>query len=111
MALLPSVPDGYSMGIFAYHDFKVFMKPTGPSFVFFSGLHQHGGTAPSPPPGDQSAEWAYRLTVICYPNAATIRGTSRLSLFPSPHGEVYNLPPEVRFQEPYVSCMQSAIFR
>ena len=103
MALLPSVPDGYSIGIFAYHNFKIFMKPTRSSFVFFTGLHRHGGTAPSPPPGKRSKEWAYRLTVICYPNAATIRGTSRLSLLPSPRGEVYNLPPEVRFRDPYVS--------
>jgi len=100
MALLPSVPDDYSMGIFAYHDFKIFMKPTGSSIVFFTGRHRHGGTAPSPPPGVQSKKWAYRLTVICYPNAATIRGTSRLSLHPSPGGEVYNLPPEIRFRRP-----------
>jgi hypothetical protein len=100
MALLPSVPKDYTMGIFAYHDFKMFIKPTGPTFVFFTGLHRHGGTAPAPPPGEQSVDWAYRLTVICYPNHATIRGTSRLSLSPfAKGGDTWNLPPEVRRRE------------
>lgn len=99
MALLPSVPVGYSMGIFAYHDFMVFIKPSCPSFVFFTGLHRHGGTAPSPPSGQHCVQWAYRLTVICYPNHATLRGTARHSLFPNPGGDVYNMPPEIRWRE------------
>ena len=94
MAIIPSVPKDYSMGIFALHDFMVFIKPSGPSIVFFSGLHRHGGTAPSPPPGKPSVKWAYRLTVVCYPNCATLRGSARASLLPIPNCDVFNIPLE-----------------
>ena len=99
MALLPSVPKGYSMGIFAVHDLLSFIKPNGPSIVYFSGRHRHGGTAPAPPRGKDGRGSAYRLTVICYPNAATLRGTSRISLSVIPGAEVYNVPPELYWRE------------
>ena len=37
MALLPSVPKYYNPGVFAYHDFKLFIKPSKPSIVYFTG--------------------------------------------------------------------------
>lgn len=114
MTFLPSIPEDYSPGIFAYHDFKLFIKPTEPSIVYFTGLHRHGGTAPSPPPGQPAVPWAYRLSVICYPNGPTMSGESRNSLVPfrgfdiakqdtspedSNRKDVLNIPPEVRHRE------------
>jgi hypothetical protein len=120
MALLPSVPKDYNCGIFAYHDFKVFIAPTKPSIVYFTGLHRHGGTAPSPLPDTSPMDWAYRLSVICYPNRPTILGASRNPIAPfagfdvikkgSTDNEttrtellngVLKLPPEIRNRERY----------
>ena len=120
MALLPSVPSTYSCGIFAYHDFKIFIAPTEPSIVYFTGLHRHGGTAPAPLSGQKAVKWAYRLSVICYPNGPTLRGESRHSLAPFSgfdvvkkdgeviekvqHKAVLKLPPEIRRRERYLFC-------
>ena len=83
MALLPSIPlPGYCPGIFAYHDFKIFIAPSGPAIVYFTGLHRHGGTAPAPKFDNVAREWAYRLSVICYPNGPTVQGTSRNPIAP-----------------------------
>jgi hypothetical protein len=117
MTLLPSIPENYSPGIFAYHDFKLFIKPLKCSIVYFTGLHQHGGTAPSPPPGQPAVPWAYRLAVICYPNGPTILGESRNALVPfrgfditkkdpkavdNEHKDVLKIPPEIRNRERYL---------
>jgi hypothetical protein len=117
MTLLPSVPENYSPGIFAYHDFKLFIKPLEPSIVYFTGLHRHGGTAPSPPPGQPAVPWAYRLAIICYPNRATMQGESRNALMPfrgfdsgkrdarpddNERKDVLKIPPEVRNRERYL---------
>lgn len=113
MTLLLSVPEGYDPGIFAYHDFGIFITPENPSIVYFTGLHMHGGTAPSPPPGQLPLPWAYRLTIISYPNSPTIGGDSRNPLVPfrgfdivkknategGNREDVLKIPPEVRFRQ------------
>ena len=119
MTFLLSVPQHYDPGIFAYHDFKLYIKPTMPTVVFFTGRHRHGGTAPSPLPGQQVVPWAYRLAVICYPNSPTMSGESRNALVPfcgfdvvkknpttqdNDHKDVLKIPPEIRFRERYVFC-------
>jgi len=116
MTFLPSVPGNYNPGIFAYHDFKLFIKSFEPSIVYFTGRHRHGGTAPSPPPGQLAVPWAYRLAIICYPNGPTMEGESRNSLVPfrgfdivkkganpegNDHKDVLKMPPEVRNRERY----------
>ena len=117
MTLHSSIPANYSPGIFAYHDFKVFIKPPELSIVYFTGLHRHGGTAPSPPPGEQAVPWAYRLAIICYPNESTMLGESRNPLVPfrgfdfvkknlkpenNDRSDVLKIPPEVRNRERYL---------
>jgi hypothetical protein len=118
MTLLLSVPEGYNAGIFAYHDFKLFISSPDPSIVYFTGLHMHGGTAPSPPPGQESLPWAYRLTIISYPNARMMEGKSRNPIAPfrgfdvvkknategSNREDTLKMPPEVRFRERYLTC-------
>ena len=111
MTFVPSIPEGYSPGIFAYHDFKLFIRPVEISIVYFTGLHRHGGTAPSPPLGQHLSPWAYRLAIICYPNARTLQGESRNALVPFPglttaknckpgsYKDVLKIPPEVRNRE------------
>lgn len=117
MGLVPCVPPNYRHGIFAYHNFKMFIQPTEPSFVYFTGLHRHGGTAPSPPAGVQPDPRAYRLAVICYPNGQTMQGDSRNALVPfrgfdivvrdanqaggSDRKDVLKIPPEIRWRERY----------
>jgi hypothetical protein len=116
MTLLLSVPENYNPGIFAYHDFKLFIRPLKPSIVYFTGLHRHGGTAPSPPHGHPIIPWAYRLTIICYPNGPTMAGESRNPLVPfygfdvvkkevtgNNRSDVLKMPPEIRFRERYSS--------
>jgi hypothetical protein len=117
MALLLSIPEGYKPGLFAYHDFKIFITPDHPSFVFFTGLHLHGGTPPSPSPGQPAEPWAYRLAIVCYPNGSTMMGESRNPLAPfcgfdcvkkdpttvdANRNDVLKIPPEVRFRERYL---------
>lgn len=109
MTLVLSTPSGYNPGVFALHDLKLFIKPTETSIVYFTGLHRHGGTAPSPSPGQDPNPGAFRLTVICYPNGQIMRGRSRNSLAPwgvsdgKRHSkdvyEVLKVPPEVRYRE------------
>lgn len=114
MTLQLSIPDDYSPGIFAYHDFKLFIKPPGLSIAYFTGLHRHGGTAPSPPPGQPAVPWAYRLAVICYPNGQTLSGRSRNPLVPFRGFDIHKnkhkgisenredtlkVPPEIRHRE------------
>lgn len=116
MTLLLSVPEDYDAGIFAYHDFKLFITSPHPSIVFFTGLHMHGGTAPSPPPGQEPLPWAYRLTVISYPNARMMEGSSRIPIVPfrgfdlvrknategtSNREDTLKIPPEVRLRQRY----------
>ena len=114
MALMLSTPDGYESGIFAYHDFKILIVPDDCSFVFFTGLHLHGGTAPSPSLGQQTKPWTYRLAVVCYPNSPTMTGESWNPLAPScgfdfvennpttRRNDILKIPPEVRFRERYL---------
>ena len=113
MTFVPSIPQDYNPGIFAYHDFKLFIKPVDVSIVYFTGLHHHGGTAPSPLHGRNPVSWAYRLAIICYPNARTMYGDSRNPLVPfrgfdivkknpnrsKTHKDVLKIPPEVRYRE------------
>lgn len=117
MTLVPNIPENYSPGIFAYHDFKLFIQPLKPSIVYFTGLHRHGGTAPSPPPNQPTVPWAYRLAIICYPNGPTIQGKSRNALVPfcgfdivtkkeprpgdNNRRDVLKMPPEIRNRERY----------
>jgi len=120
MMFSPSIPEGYNPGIFAYHDFKLFIRPLELSIVYFTGLHRHGGTAPSPSSGQPSVSWAYRLAVICYPNGPTILGESRNPLVPFVGGsivkqdakpgdkdrkDVLKIPPEIRRRERYLSIL------
>lgn len=117
MTLLLSVPQDYKPGMFAYHDFMVFIVLANPSIGYFTGLHRHGGTTPSPLPGHRPVPWAYRVTVVCYPNSPTMRGESRNPLVPfrgfdivkkNPTGDnnredVLKIPPEIRFRQRYLS--------
>ena len=109
MTLILSTPSDYSPGIFALHDLMLFIKPTETSIVYFTGLHRHGGIAPSPPPGQNPDPTAYRLTIICYPNGQIMAGRSRNALAPwrvadretrlKDVHEVLKIPPEVRYRE------------
>lgn len=109
MTQLLSVPKGYDPGVFANHDFKIFIKTTEIFTAFFTGLHRHGASPPSPPPGQPLDSSAYRLTVICYPNGKTIGGESRNSLVSFSYSDDANsedngrdvlmLSPEVRFRK------------
>lgn len=115
MVSLPNIPDDYDPGIFAYHDLKMFIKPSGCWIAYFTGLHRHGGTAPSPPSGKPANPWAYRLAIICYPNGPTMGGESRNALVPfrgfdivlkketkNNRKDVLKMPPEVRKRERYL---------
>ena len=113
LTLIPSIPDSYKPGHFAYHDYMIYIAPTTISLIFFTGLHFHGGTAPSPPPGILPAPSAYRLGIVCYPNGKIMQGESRNALAPfcgsgtkgeknHQHKDVLKIPPEVRNRERYV---------
>lgn len=118
MTQILDVPDGYDQGIFAYHDLKIFIKPQGIYTAFFTGLHRHGGSAPCPLPGTLAEDWAYRVTVICYPNGPTMGGESRNPLVPFCGFDIYKkgaatqgnitgvlkVPSELRNRQMYVSC-------
>ena len=77
MTFVLSIPENYSLGIFAYHNFKLFIKLEKISIVYFTGLHCHGRTMLSPPHGEVPHPSAYCLTIICYPNAWMMHGNSR----------------------------------
>lgn len=113
--LIPSFPDDYESGYFAYHDYMVYIAPTEISLLFFTGLHFHGGTAPSPPPGIPPIPSAYRLGIVCYPNGKIMQGESRNALVPfcgsgdkgeknHHHKDVLKIPPELRNRERCVLC-------
>ena len=118
LTLIPSTPDDYESGNFAYHDYMVYIAPKAISLLFFTGLHFHGGAAPSPPPGILPVPSAYRLGIVCYPNGKIMQGESRNALVPlcglgakgdkNPHyQDVLKIPPEVRNRE---RCVLSCLF-
>lgn len=97
----PDAPENYGMGLFHYLEFGVFIATTQYSVIYFSGLHRHGGTAPTAPKGEEPSPSAYRFTVVCYPNYLTARGCGPTAFGPLAAGDrVLIIPPEMRHRLP-----------
>lgn len=82
----PDIPGSYQPGAFHILHLGVFPileKYTG---ITFSGRRRHVGTAPTPSPGRKPAHSAYRLTIVHYPKASAVDGSSRFTLASLPRG-------------------------
>lgn len=98
MLLYPTSLAGYISGKFFMVDFAIVIVPQPRDIVFFSGRHRHGGTPSRAPKGRTFVSLdAYRLSVVCYPNGNTVRGTAPTSFGPVGHGDsVLQVTPELR---------------
>ena len=91
MTAISDLPDDYHAGVFHCLELGIFIVPSDIMILSFSGLRWHCGTPPTAPPGEDPVPWAYRLTLICYPPAKIMDGTSSIPLFTFPN--VGNSPP------------------
>ncbi|KAG6835212.1 hypothetical protein H0H93_003887 [Arthromyces matolae] len=81
MHVLSDLPETYDPGRF---------------FILYCGvLHQHGGTAPTAPPGEEPSPDAFRFVVVSYPPMGMTSGTTRYSLGAMPGDKEFVLPPEM----------------
>ncbi|PIL36550.1 hypothetical protein GSI_00239 [Ganoderma sinense ZZ0214-1] len=63
--------------------------------VNFCGLRYHGGYAPTAKSGFAPKPWSHHFTVVCYPSAPILEGTSRLAYGVLPNNNEFPLPPEM----------------
>ena len=63
--------------------------------VNFCGLREHGGFAPTAKSGFTPKPWSHRFTVVCYPSAPILEGTSRLAYGALPNNSEFPLAPEM----------------
>ncbi|KAG6818850.1 hypothetical protein H0H93_001053, partial [Arthromyces matolae] len=93
--VLSDLPENYDPGRFFLLYCGVFVQLSPNTNFSFSGLHYHGGTAPTAPPGIEPAPDAYRFVVVSYPPKGMTSGTTRYSLGALPENEEFVLPPEM----------------
>lgn len=98
MLFYPTDQPGYTSGRFYIVDFGIAITPKPRDIAFFTGRHHHVGTPSRAPKGANVVSLdAYRLTLVCYPNGNTVRGTAPTSFAPLGHGDgVLQVTPEMR---------------
>lgn len=108
MVYNPSLKGEWINGLFHLLDFGVFAAPDPKSTMFFSGLHHHAGTTPTPAPGQILNGTDYRFTVVCYPSHGILSGNASTAFAPLPGHGVVHIPPEIQKRESkwyeYLKC-------
>lgn len=94
-----SVPSSWRNGLFHLLDFGIYVAPDPHSILYFSGLHYHAGTSPTPPPGVKPTAADYRFTVVCYPSNGILTGKSPTAFAPLPNGGVLHISPEMQLRQ------------
>ncbi len=88
--------EGVDPGRFHFLNYGFYVSLDVGYTFFFSGLHQHGGTAPLAPPDTDAPEWAVRGVLIGYPPRTIMQGNVRHTLAALPHrAEPLYITPEM----------------
>jgi hypothetical protein len=81
-------------GFFALADAGIIFELEYLSTLYFSGLHFHGGTAPTYPPGTIVSLDAHRCVLVNYPPSALLDGDSVIAFGGLPNRTHFGVGPE-----------------
>lgn len=95
MTALSDIPHNYDPGYFHLIGLGVYVKLIDFLSMLFCGLYQHGGSAPTCPPGEDPVEWAIRYINVFYPPTKMVHGVGSLVFGALPRGRELLLPPEI----------------
>ena len=76
----PDIPDDYEPGNIFFLIARVYVELNKHVAINFSGLHLHGGTAPTAPEGCDVADWATRVVSVRYSQRLALCGEANLPL-------------------------------
>lgn len=95
MTVHSDIPAGYNPGRFHIFGLGICINLDNFTSINFSGLHYHGGSPPTAPPGEKPVHWAYRFVLILYPPLKMTDGSARLVLAALPKNREFHLLPEM----------------
>lgn len=81
----PDMPDDYEPGLFFLLFARIYIRMEKYLGVNFSGLHKHGGSAPTAPDGKVLEGWETRFVLVSYAQSLAYTGSVRFPMYANPN--------------------------